>query len=82
MSVKLFITKYALTTGIEEIECEEGGGGVVKTVGKSWSGYFHGEGREWHRTREAAVTRAKEMQTKKVAALKKQLAKLESKVFA
>lgn len=49
--------------------------------GKAWNDYYHGEGKEWHRTRESAVAKAEEMRCKKIDSLKKQIEKLEKKRF-
>lgn len=38
-------------------------------------------GNEWHRTPEAALARAEDMRAKKIASLRKSIAKLESIVF-
>lgn len=79
---KVFVTKYALTAGIEEVEVEacEGSSGMVK--GPSVFEYYHGEGREWHRTRESAVKKAEDMRARKLESLNKQIAKLEKFKFA
>jgi hypothetical protein len=37
---------------------------------------------DWHTTPEAAIARAEEMRTKKIASLKKQIAKLEAMTFS
>jgi len=82
-SMKVWITKWALTQGIFEAEVEEcdtegmvaqkpDGGGLC-----NMATYYHGEGKEWHRTRESAVARAEAMRQKKIANVKKQLKKLE-----
>ena len=81
--MKVFITDHVLTAGIVETEanvssvsasmiCWEAGG---------YSHCSHGEGRGWHRTKEGAVARAKEMQKKKIASLKKALKKIEDLRF-
>ena len=44
-------------------------------------GYFHGEGREWHRTKESAIDKAEEMRKKKIETMKKQIEKLEKMEF-
>ena len=81
---KFYITKYALTHGILEIDGEEsavpGCEGLLSVKGKdAWCGFvFHGEGREWHRTRAAAVNKAREMVLKKRVSLLKQLKRVES----
>lgn len=79
--MKVWITKYALTKGIFEMEVEsqsEDGKGVY---GKVWSDGYHGEGKEWHRTKESAIRRAEEMRQKKIARLKNQIEKLEQMKF-
>lgn len=81
--MKVWITKYALTQGIIEKkarECGEGFDGMVKTEEK-YPAYFHGEGKEWHRTKESAIKRAEEMRQKKIESLKKQIKKLEVMTF-
>jgi len=77
-----FISKYALTTGIKIIAAEacETPGMIADTENR-WRSYYHGEGREWHRTREAAVARAEELRVAKIASLKKQITKLENLRF-
>ena len=72
--MKVWITRCVLTSGIWCGEAEEPTDGMIECKspmtpqGKRellW-GYFHGEGREWHRTEEAAKTKALEMRDKKV----------------
>jgi hypothetical protein len=79
-----FITKYALTKGVQEVNdaelCSETTSMIhVKSLGM-W-GYFHKEGRDWHRTREAACVHAEQMRRNKIASLKKSLTKLEALTF-
>ena len=74
-----WITKYALTTGIivtEGTVCSE----------SSPDMFFYGSmslahGNDWHRTPEAALSRAEEMRLAKISSVKKQLAKLERMTF-
>lgn len=73
--MKVYITKYALTKGILEAEAEFCTGTGMINVGRH--GYYHGEGKEWHRTREVAVKRAEIMRTNKIESLQKSIAKLE-----
>lgn len=81
-----WITKYALTSGIKEVmvrqsetypefvdEAEAKQGWFKQT--------FAGEGKEWHRTREAAVQRAEAMRKNKVISLRRQLAKFQKMTF-
>ena len=78
--MKLYITKYALASGIKEIEGE-----ISKddqcVNGRGLWGYFHGEGREWHRTREAAIARAEDMRKAKLQSLKRAIYRLENMTF-
>ena len=78
--MKVWITKYALSKGIYSIDAEKTHT-VNMIIGKA-NGYadcYHGD--EWHKTSPAAITRAKEMQVKKIASLKKQLKKIKSLTF-
>lgn len=82
--MKVWITKYALTTGIYEAEVEEthcASMVSLRTAPGSFSQYFHGEGKDWHRTKESAVARAESMRIKKIASLKKSLAAFEKLRF-
>lgn len=78
--MKIFSTKYALTQGIQELEAEECGNGLVR-VSAEWSYYLHKEGKEWHKTIGSAVKIAEEMRLKKIASLKKNLSKYENMYF-
>ena len=49
--MKVYITKYALTTGIMERDVEDIGHGTVKDKDTFMSQYFYVEGKGWHRTR-------------------------------
>lgn len=79
----VFVTKYALTDGIRVMPVAHRKGNttyvrwperVFNIIGLTQT--------ECHATREAAVTRAEEMRRQKLAGLKRQIAKLETKVFA
>lgn len=81
--MKVWITKYALTQGIFEIEAEECGmgfPGMIQTKEEHPS-HCHEEGKDWHRSKESAVKRAEEMRQKKITSLKKKLEKLEKMKF-
>ena len=80
--ITVWITKYALTAGItgEKAKSVYPHEGMIEVPGE-WFKYFHGEGKEWHRTREGAVKRAEEMRARKIASLKKQLIKIEALTF-
>ena len=77
----LWLTKYALTDGIEEvISCDaDTGRGYVFLSGRSWSSYKLG--RDVHLTHEGAVRAAEAMRKKKIASLRKQVEKLEALKF-
>lgn len=77
--MKAFVTKYALTKmGILEIEAEVCSGGMIQETDAPYPTFYHGEGRDWHRSRASAVARAEEMRVAKIASLKKQIARLEA----
>lgn len=76
--MKIWNSKYALTEGLIEQEGEEVGNSMVK-VGSLQ--YLHGEGKEWHRTRESAAARAEVMRKAKIASVRKKLASLEALSF-
>lgn len=78
--MKIWITKYALTNGIREAEGTGVSDGMASVRGPHLTEYYHG--RDWHKTREAAVARAEEMRTAKIASLQKSIAKLEKLRFA
>jgi len=78
--MKVWITKYAFTTGIYEAEarlCDNGSETMieVKTNGLLTQ-YFHGK--DWHKDKASALVRLAEMKEKKIASLKKQIKKIES----
>lgn len=74
----IWITKYALSKGIYTDYLKVKGDSAY---GKWLNDCFHGEGREWCRTKESAVKRAEEMRTKRIASLRKQIEKLEKMRF-
>jgi hypothetical protein len=84
-SMKVWITKYALTVGITEEDAErcDTRPGMIKLTAEKhkWQPYVYGEGVDWHTTRESAVKRAEQMRQKKIASLRKHLAKLEAMRF-
>ena len=79
---KVFITKYALTKGIIEKEVE------IRSYGDgSKYAYVKGEFNGYKMTKDAfynhenAIRKSEEMRQKKIASLKKQIAKLEKLSF-
>lgn len=82
----VWVTKYALSRGIERIErvyfILQGDGDIYSGPRPVADGrWFFGEGSEWHRTESAAIVRAEEMRKAGIASLKKQIARLESLKF-
>ena len=76
--MQVWITKYALTSGITEHDAELCDDSMVKYGTMQ---YAHLEGKEWHRSYENALVRAKEMRIAKIASLKKSIARLEAMSF-
>lgn len=78
-----WITKYALTTGIvrSKVDCDNRYPSMVVQRGDNGLLDFHGEGKDWHKTREGAIDRAEKMRKAKIESLKKQIAKLEKLRF-
>ncbi|VVA47960.1 hypothetical protein SERVES_01681 [Serratia ficaria] len=81
---KIFVTKYALSTGIFSAEAErrDGSDMAIIRVDRS-SGYFdmYLHKGDFHLDEESALRKAQEMRQKKIASLHKQLAKLEKLKF-
>jgi len=78
--MQVWITKYALTIGIMErdVDPPEDGTIAVRDPGVFTKYYHHGE---WFETPSEARDRAEEMRNRKIASVKKQLAKLEAMKF-
>jgi hypothetical protein len=75
---KVWISRYALTRGVYETDVEESGGYCYSTDIYR----IQYPPNAWHQTRGEALARAEEMRQAKVASLRKQLTKLERKVFS
>ena len=79
--MKVWITKYALTSGIFEVDaetCTSPSLIAVRTPGEL-TAYFHNN--DWHKSKEDAIARAEAMRTKKIASIRKSIAKLEEMSF-
>ena len=74
--MKVWITKYALTSGITRHDAESCDDDMVK-----YGRMQYAHGKEWHRSYENALLRAEEMRIKKIASLKKSIAMLEAMSF-
>jgi hypothetical protein len=79
--LKAFVTKYALSGGIQEIEAEDCfaiSRNMIRDINSSLSLYHKGD---WHRTKEDAVARAEEMRTAKIASLEKSIERIKKLKF-
>ena len=79
--IEVWITKYALTTGITRHmgkHCIAISDGMVQY---SSHGFAHGEGKQWHRTAAGAIARADAMRKSKVASMQKRIKQLEAMEF-
>lgn len=80
---KVFVTKYALTSGIKEIEGE-----VMKSNWENWpncvkDGVYNLRyiGKDAFLDKSEAIKKAEEMRKKKIISLRKQIEKLEKLTF-
>ena len=79
-TIRVWITKHALTKGVYEIIVEQCS--LDDTVkGPGTFEYYHGKGREWHLTKQSANKHAEILLAKKVKSLQKQLDRLRKTVF-
>jgi hypothetical protein len=74
--IKAWVTKYALTSGILVVEAEHCTDSDPGMIAFGEMNYAHGD--DWHRSLEAALSRAEVMRRKKLAALRKQVTRLET----
>lgn len=78
--MKVYITKYAMTTGIYEADAEYSSvEGMIRVKRVCHFQYFSGQ--DWHTNKESAIKRAEEMKKKKIISLKKQLRKIQALTF-
>lgn len=77
----VWITKYALTSGIEKTTAKKVYKNSIEVSGVTYSKgvqkttqYFHGN--EWHRTEEEAIARVRVMIANKIKSLEKSLEKM------
>lgn len=68
--MKVWITKYAVSSGIKQIEAEMVGDGMVQDCNSRWSYYHHDE---FCLTEEEARVAARALVAKRIASLKKSL---------
>ena len=77
--MKVYITKYALTKGIEEMDTTGPEGDLAVRDAVLYHRVYRPP--NWHWVRASAVARAEQMRLKKIASLRKQIAKLEKLRF-
>lgn len=80
--MKVWITKYALTKGIMEFDLDKDAISTRSPDMIEYAPYHYARGNDWHREYNSAVMRAREMQTNKIASLKKQLERIQRLRFA
>lgn len=82
--MKVWISKYALTLGIYEVDGETSTQApsvfVVRTGELGHKEYFHGK--DWHTSHAAAVVQAEKMRQRRIKSLNESLTKLNAKRFA
>ena len=80
----VWVTKYALTTGIWKHEAETTHSeDMICVRGDKTKGEFdqHFHGKDWHTSEKAAKERAEEMRIKKLKSIDKQIKKIKGLVF-
>lgn len=79
-----WISKYALTRGIYSVDCDDPSPETPGLIAEHTGGYpqfYHGEGKDWHRTRTGAVARAEVMRLRRINSLRMQITALEKLSF-
>ena len=81
--MKVWLTKYALTTGIEcRDDMKEKDGCVSNGMAYSTSRHYRfATGKDWYKTEKEAIDRAESMRKKKIDSHKKAISKLETITF-
>jgi hypothetical protein len=72
-----YVTKYALMFGIQVVDADPTEGGSLRVD----ANFYHSEGKDFHRTFEAAIHHVEKMRNEEIASLRKQIAKLEKLKF-
>jgi hypothetical protein len=81
-TLTVFVTKYALTDGIQEKQVTLNESFPNMVTGSGMFEHYHGEGKNWHRTRVGAIKRAEDMRVKKIESLQKSIKKMEQMRFS
>ena len=77
--MKVWITKYALTRGIFEMEVKSTSRDGSTVYGNAWDGAYGS--RDWYKRKTDAVKRAKEMRKREITRLENKIKKLKEKRF-
>lgn len=86
-TMKVWITKYALTKGILQKETDDfclntdPTGNMIYINENGHHQCFHGKGNEWHDDKQSAIAKAEMMRKKKITNLEKQIEKLKNIKF-
>lgn len=85
--MKVYITKYALTAGIEELEIPDDEKDAFSEEGylsfitrEPWRQHFYSK-KEWHLTKTKAIISAEEMRNAKIASIDKQRKRIAALTF-
>jgi len=76
-----WLSKYALSIGVIPVNATDLGDGIIRYRSEANGLEQYAHKRDWHDNRYAALQKAEEMRVKKIASLKKQIAKLETLKF-
>jgi hypothetical protein len=77
--LKVWVTKFVFTEGIEEVDAEQCSPTMVAVRSRQWTQYVHKP--FWHTSREDAVAHAEKMRIAKLASLKKSMEKIQKLEF-
>ncbi len=80
-ATEAWITKYALTSGIIHATGEASDGTFIWYGNSRAMNFAHGEGKEWHRSLDAALDRAAAMRDARLESLTKSIRKMEKVKF-
>jgi len=76
----VYVTKYALTTGVYATEADISDGmAIQRAKGSGFTQYFHGN--DWQLSENDALARAEEMRIAKLKSLDKQMKKISALKF-
>lgn len=77
--MKIYITKYALTKGIFEVDANIRDSGIAEDRTEHYIAYYSKD--SYCKDKQSAIKKADEMRKKKIVSLKKKIEKLEKMKF-